>query len=61
MIPLLQKFTKKAKPRVVKVVMEEETEIKVEVEEVVVEPLALVKRVEVEGEGEVTQFISKFN
>ena len=56
MIPLLQKFTKKAKPRVVKVVMEEETEIKVEVEEVVVEPLALVKRVEVEGEGEVTEF-----
>ena len=32
----------------------EETEIKVEVEEVV-EPLALVKRVEVEGEAEVTK------
>ena len=31
----------------------EETEIKVEVEELV-EPLALVKRVEVEGEAEVT-------
>ena len=34
----------------------EETEIKVEVEvEEVVEPLALVKRVEVEGEAEVTK------
>ena len=33
--------------------MEEETEIKVEVEELVQQPLALVKRVEVDGEAEV--------
>ena len=38
--------------------MEEETEIKVEVEEIVQQPLALVKRVEVDGEAEVvTKFI----
>ena len=37
--------------------LEQETEIKVEVEELVQQPLALVKRVEVDGEAEVVMFI----
>ena len=38
----------------------EETDIKVEVEEIV-EPLALVKRVEVEGEAEVMELLENSN
>ena len=43
-----------------KPVVMEETDIKVEVEEIV-EPLALVKRVEVEGEAEVMELLENSN